>query len=251
MTNARISALAGLFLISLLSPFAQAELNDGVTLYASFNSSARPDVQAGPSAKAPAAKFVEGKVGQAVEVGSEGLSLQVGGGSFNRTRGTLAFWIRPDWDGNAIIGNKAVRYIFDVEHMRLCHYPEDKATYFMTMALRNEKYEWDYSSRVRSIMDWKAGEWHHLVLTWDSQTGAKQIFVNGRLETESTTELLRKEPLPADAKLLIGGRHGAAAFDELAAWNRVLTADEVNLLFEKPEEASRSIAGSSAPSKQQ
>ncbi len=91
--------------------------------------------------------------------------------------------------------------------------------------------------RIPAI-DWKADEWHHVVLNWSNldtgQSNARsQIYVDGKLIGE-----VRDRPLAMQWDLSKAGIYVAINYigllDELAVFRRALTADEVQLLFRQP-----------------
>ena len=60
--------------------------------------------------------------------------------------------------------------------------------FFMTgKVVPDVGFKWDYSLDYNGLRNWKAGEWHHVVLTWDSGIGVKSLTIDGRLVKTSRT----------------------------------------------------------------
>jgi hypothetical protein len=91
--------------------------------------------------------------------------------------------------------------------------------------------------RVPKI-DWKAGEWHHVVLSWRNfdtgrDDGVSAFYVDGRLVGE-----VRGRAIAMNWDVEKAGVYFAVNYigllDELALFRRELTADEVRRLYENP-----------------
>jgi hypothetical protein len=91
--------------------------------------------------------------------------------------------------------------------------------------------------RVPSV-DLKAGQWHHVVLSWSNFDTGKDdaraaLYIDGKLIGE-----VKDRPIAMEWDVDRAGIYVAVNFigllDELAVFNRPLTADEVSLLHREP-----------------
>jgi formylglycine-generating enzyme required for sulfatase activity len=92
-------------------------------------------------------------------------------------------------------------------------------------------------TRLKDV-GFKAGEWHHIVLTWDrfntgQKDGTHTLYVDGK-----KIGTLKDYPIAMDWDIDQARIYFAVNFigllDELAVFNRPLTAEEVTLLHQKP-----------------
>ncbi len=90
--------------------------------------------------------------------------------------GTIAFWLQPAWDGNSqddaqfiSIGDGAIRVYKNVNFLR-----------FEITATDGTK-----ASLGMPINDWVAGDWHHVMPTWDDNTHQMQLIVDGKVESQN------------------------------------------------------------------
>ena len=91
---------------------------------------------------------------------------------------------------------------------------------------------------VRSTNAVNDGQWHHVVLTRDSATGAGQVYLDGVLSATATGRDRRARPLPSPAWR--GSRTAAARATSAAAWIKStfstasISGGEVAMLADKP-----------------
>src|SRR5262249_50734957 len=85
----------------------------------------------------------------------------------------------------------------------------------------------------------KSGEWHHVVLTWSNfDTGKKDahaaLYIDGKLigEAKDREIAMRRDVEKCGIYIPVGY---TGLFDELALFNRELTAAEVAMLHKKPD----------------
>lgn len=91
--------------------------------------------------------------------------------------------------------------------------------------------------RVPKI-DWKADEWHHVVLSWRNfDTGrddaSSSFYVDGRLIGQVGPRAIAMDWDVEKAGIYVAVNY-IGLLDELALFGRELTADEVRLLYERP-----------------
>jgi hypothetical protein len=86
---------------------------------------------------------------------------------------------------------------------------------------------------VKSMSPVNDNMWHHVVMTRDRNTGAIQIFVDGRLTGSATTLIGDKTTVfQAIGRITNSGRpYFRGLIDDVRIWDRVITAAEVTALF--------------------
>ena len=85
--------------------------------------------------------------------------------------------------------------------------------------------------------DYKDGEWHHVTLSWKKATeGGFASYVDGKLVASRDSS---NNDIPVhDAPVYLGtfnalGEYTSGSLDEVAIWNRSLTAQEIELMWNK------------------
>ena len=78
--------------------------------------------------------------------------------------------------------------------------------------------------------DWKAGEWHHVAMTWDKEH--LRIYLDGKMVSETPNNRFLAAPLE-EARLMIGGDETLATIDEV----RILSVARPPVPQGKPYEA--------------
>ncbi len=91
--------------------------------------------------------------------------------------------------------------------------------------------------RVPKI-DWKAGDWHHVVLTWKNfDTGkadaVSALYLDGKLIGEVKDRAIAMDWDAEQAGVYVAVNY-IGLLDELSMFDRALTADEVTQLHDKP-----------------
>lgn len=121
--------------------------------------------------------FAPGRYSQGVLIDSNDMLTYPVAGNLNRTRGAIEFWIRPNWDGADGRGYT----FFEVgqgwlNRMRILKDGANNLRFLL----------WDSSKEYGvgyNVAHWKAGEWHHIGVTWaDTQV---VMYVDGQ-QREST-----------------------------------------------------------------
>ena len=96
----------------------------------------------------------------------------LGTGNFNYARGSISFWVCPAWmpDGPAA---SASRSLLAADNFGLNYQPSRHTLFFMTgTANKQDGYRWDYgTANANQVAAWKAGDWHHVAITWDISAG--------------------------------------------------------------------------------
>ncbi len=229
-----------------LSVVPVAPLAEGLCFYLPLDGDANALVAKGnpmEMAEGVNAVFVEGKVGQGVHCGAKGqhryLAYLVQSPHFlpnvRPEAGTIAFWVRPDWDGGEQTGDR-YRHFFSIRSGLFYLYWHQGALTFSSTSRQLARHHYGPNA---SVAHWKAGEWHHLAVTWQrdptTQRGHKRLYVDGQLVGEAKDVLLDFDLAGA---LIVGGidaeleRIADATIDEFAIWERELSPAEIRQLVE-------------------
>ena len=98
---------------------------------------------------------------------------------------------------------------------------------------------WDgIAMRVNTIERFDGSVWHHVALTYDGSSRASglKIYLDGALATLQTTVDRLSDTIHSDFPFAIGGRerrdYYQGSVDEVRAYNRVLSADEILELYD-------------------
>jgi hypothetical protein len=94
----------------------------------------------------------------------------------------------------------------------------------------------DGFNRVISVNDLPPGNWHHLAVAYDGDTGRAQVYLDGQLAQET---LLKPAMLQTQYDLYMGtrppiGPYFKGRLDEVRIYNRVLTGPEIASLAQAP-----------------
>ena len=243
-TSAFIAALALASSAAWPAPAGQprSELTQGLRLYVPFDRAAVPKFCQGKPDISLAAAFIgAGRVGGGVEVvGSASVSLSALG-NFHRPAGTLAFWHKPMWRPDEPL--KSHRMVLKQSNFQITWYGPKRILFFMTGRTRpGQGFKWDYSVASTTPRSWQPGEWHHVAVTWDAQTGRKRLFLDGTLASEGSTPWLRDDAVRLAETIVLGSPSAQGAYDEWVIWDRVLSDEEIVLVATQPEAAARALA---------
>ncbi|MBN2450885.1 MAG: LamG domain-containing protein, partial [Lentisphaeria bacterium] len=158
--------------IALLGFLGTALAAEPPLLYVPFDGSCVPAVHAaapsrGDGAGWPQLTFGPGVRGQAALLDAD--CRLPAAGHFDTRRGTIAFWLRPLWDGTD-----------PASHVLFCIYGREDLPEpwlhsrwsIVAQGGRLRAWVWGEGDGGRieleaDITAWRAGEWHHLALTWD------------------------------------------------------------------------------------
>ncbi len=98
---------------------------------------------------------------------------------------------------------------------------------------------WDGNAiRVSTIERFDGSQWHHVALTYDGSSRASglKIYLDGALATIQTAVDRLSDTIRSDFPFAIGGRerrdYYQGSVDEVRAFNRVLSADEIFELYD-------------------
>lgn len=156
----------------------------------------------GEVASATGTTFVEGKFGQGVLFDDSDQMTVETADNLNLAQGSVSFWLRPNWDGN----DEAGYVFFEVgdDWFNRLRIMKDEANNLRFMTW-DANAEYDVSTNVAQ---WRAGEWHHVAVSWQGTQLA--LFVDC-VEMDRTASANLPEQLAATINL------GFSAVDPLWA----------------------------------
>ncbi len=212
-----------------------------VVFRAAFDGSLAADGPGGKAAILPRRnanlRFVPSPFGQAVYCGAGAVLEYPGGDNVPHRRGSLAFWVRPDW---SVQTAKSTHVFFREappdrpgDDCRWIWYQIGKSR--LRFDLRDPRDSYVYAD----IGGWRAGTWHFVVQTWDAEAGRFAEYIDGRPITGGSDRgkaFLHPSWTPRPKTFFwIGSRGGRdpamAAFDEVTTYDRMLTAAQVRRLY--------------------
>jgi parallel beta-helix repeat protein len=154
--------------------------------------------------------------------------------NINDTLGTIAVWLKPDWEGN------------DNQSHTLFSYGESAGMFFGKSATNhlqcfiNKGTGADELMVSYDISNWNDGIWYHIACTWDKNAStnpeALKLFINGELVDQNDPSVPASNiHFISDDEFQIGG-HPAdgsinAILDRFIIRDNVLTNEEIMQLF--------------------
>ncbi|MFO0872131.1 MAG: LamG-like jellyroll fold domain-containing protein [Pirellulales bacterium] len=175
----------------------------------------------------------DGVLGQALAVDRVGHIHYPASQSLDPAAGTVEFWIRPSWNGRDAGShvlfeagdnfNNGIQLLVDGAHnLRWLQWGDDPAT---TAVERNVE-----RGVGTSAAWWKAGQWRHVAVTWDTPQHRARLYVDGQLASASD-KLVHIGQLSGKHWTIgaeVNGRFSAdAAFDEIRLSSRARSASEI------------------------
>ena len=144
----------------------------------------------------------------------------------------MAFWVKPEVDFKDL---KKSAILFRAVHLALVYQPHGRAFFMTGKVVPNVGFKWDYSLDCNGLRNWKAGEWHHVVLSWDSGIGVKSLTIDGRTVKTSRTSHF-PSGISANAPLEFGvGFKGVV--DEIYIYDNMRDVNDLNTLYRSPEKS--------------
>ena len=175
-------------------------------------------------------RFRPGKVGQAYAVVTAPLVFPAEG-NFRPDEGSVAFWLSPHFRGD----DKGIYCtFFGAEKWGMIYkYLKHTTLTFGTAKPDRDIY---YDCNVRSIADWRPGQWRHVAATWSRQANARHIYVDGQLAATAPFphhRAFQRGPMFVGGGCQLYPQHLAnALLDEVAAWDQALTPDAVRVVHD-------------------
>lgn len=190
---------------------------------------------AGPAPlRAERLTFVPGRFGEALHLDEGGLLHYRAPAPTLLTRGSVEFWLRPDWDG----ADKREHVLLEIGDPTRPPYATTPGYRLRIAHEAGGLYVWvtDFDDLDKAawanVEDWRAGEWHHVAATWDEQR--LNLYLDGRLAwAEALRVPIRGEaPVIAVGSTVHGESAAQAAFDDLrvSEFPRLGNSDAVRLI---------------------
>jgi hypothetical protein len=146
--------------------------------------------------------------------------------NFNKDKGTIEFWVKPDWDGATLASNRAFFLASQGSGVfTVLAFSTGQGT--ATLRFRIKDANGNAQNVDASVLqNWVAGEWHHVVAYWDmaSQTRRMGLIVDGVPSGEATPPA----GAPCTPATMYVGSYGSlhqsnATIDDFRIYNDVLT----------------------------
>ncbi|MGI6351248.1 MAG: LamG-like jellyroll fold domain-containing protein [Armatimonadota bacterium] len=197
----------------LLVPVCLGVLADGATVFP-FDGAASTDTGLEP-ARAEGLVFVQGRDGQCLRLGPGARLSYPTQGAYDPSRGTVSLWVRPNWNSRDIRGDRLLLSLeedpgYDNAVSLGVYGAEDRCiVYFSNSG--------GVDGAIAPI-DWRAGEWHHVVACWDWELRCRALYVDGSLVGAART----RRAMPSEQstfevgfsrRVLPYGGHGGALCD--------------------------------------
>jgi hypothetical protein len=153
-------------------------------------------------------------------------------GSVQNGAGTIAFWMKPNWDGTDPRNASLVQFRTDDWSNRLQIFKN--GIYLRYLFTDNTGNETNLTVDMEKE-GWVAGDWHHVAVTWgDSLIG---MYVDGQQKSQGT--YLGELDVPSGTELYVGsdrpgGNPGAdATLQDFFVVDRAAPTDEVAEMYNK------------------
>ena len=223
--------------LALALTIAAPSLTDGLTFYLPLDGNLRPAYAYGrDSVTCEAGEYPAGRSGRALRIAPQTSAITFpAAGNLPRSAGTIAFWIRPEWTPtDRSEAAPSGRVMFTAPRFRVMWQKKPNVMFFMTgdVVRAEAGYLWDYAVAPR--IAWPIGEWRHVAVTWDKATGHKQVFIDGQLAAEGTTDRLTGGLWSGQDDASLAEPNAPGDYDELAIWDHPLTAEEIAALATDP-----------------
>jgi len=143
-------------------------------------------------------QFAEGLVGQGQLFDKAGIEY-LSEGNINQARGTLALWAMINWDGTrddiycTFFGLKGWGLLYKYTNQTI-----------MTFGWIKSDAQYHYGCTA-GIEHWKAGDWHHIAITWDAPVGVRRLW---KLTGASPTPSARSLPPASSSASTTSGASG-------------------------------------------
>jgi hypothetical protein len=187
----------------------------------------------------------QGKSGKGVLIQGKGNLVFPAKNHFNFLKGTIAFWVKPNWDGRYDLhgsGKHLLEVIWGNTQsltLLIAAYSPPRIQNLMRLQFNDRG---TYNRRVQSrepftIMQWKPGEWHKVMIFWDftipdNPVKGHQSYLVTKVDDIFTQYLqvapVAPEPMSPHARIIVGQGHvlgrspADAVIDELEIYDTSL-----------------------------
>jgi len=181
--------------------------------------------------------FVPGKFGSAVTVSAFGTLSYPQAGNVSFGDGTVEMWVAPQYSGTNSIytgnpGTPQAQVLFHSSwggsggrELILAIANHGGGPYFYVGAAG----VYAGYPQVSGITAWKAGEWHHLALTYSPSHGRLRLYVDGILANETDANIQFPAAIPSTFTIAgdASGHESAFAVDEVRITNNEMAAGAI------------------------
>lgn len=207
-------------------------------LYVPFDGSADATVAADGYGKGSYTiiRYHPGRKGQAAEIGSRFLPSGLMAPcalNLDKGQGTIELWFCPQWDNTDPKQQRFHRVV--VADEKDWNAPGHTLLNFGSGSVGFHLRTTEDLGVGASVGNWKAGEWHHVVVTWDCTFGLR-LFLDGAQAGERKAAWTVSDVLPS-RRLHLGCEANGTNLcdgwlDDFRIYDRALAPEEVRLAFE-------------------
>ena len=178
------------------------------------------DFSRGSSFAQSTAAATEGRFGRGVRLGRNATVAFVGNdGNFEAAKGTIEFWIKPDWPGDDSNKHSIFSCRFGARgYININMVGNGRIGIAISSG---EGDEWTWRRAEADTREWKPDEWHHVACSWGD--GQIRIFADGSEGSRSVTDARMPDAMPET--LLLSAAE--AVMDAFRISRRMFTADDV------------------------
>ena len=131
--------------------------------------------------------FLPGKWGSALAIATGGVLSYPRAGNLSLTDGTVEMWVSPRYDGTNSVYTQGVNVLF--QYTWGTGGPNELA-----LAINNSGSLFvlagpQAATGNESVVTWRAGDWHHLALTYSTTQGRLRLYADGVLAGEDDTTI--------------------------------------------------------------
>ena len=152
-------------------------------------------------------------------------------GGLNPEEGTVAFWIRMEWDPSTPLTKSLVELVTNTWANR---FEIGMGPTFIRLLLTNSD---GIEQGVGAGIHWMPGEWHHFAASWGEQL--MSLYIDAALLDQKP--YTGSVVIPPDTPLFVGSskrgpsetgpeNQGTVSLQSLSIFQRVLSADEIAML---------------------
>jgi len=229
-----------LVLVSLAQKESAHALEKGMLMHLPFEESTKNAVN-NQDGSAKNVVFKQGKEGKGAYFDKSSYLRFPARGNINYRRGTVEFWLKPNWDGD----DGGYHYFFagnitDARNVNSIH--ASKKRYQGGVILGQIDSKADSTGRAieeavvpggrildpSSVANWKKGDWHHVAFSWDDQKRTLKLYMDGFLRATNDKVVEAAFPSAYESYINIGSSidevvFAEAVIDELRIWNYPLS----------------------------
>lgn len=128
-------------------------------------------------------------------------------GNIKLKKGTMEFWIKMDFSKKPESGKWALYYIFDLPANKNDAQGNTIRTTLVVNEYGSNRYFnvfYGEGKQIQKTIDWSAGQWHHVAVTWDDEEVA--LFLDGqKADSKPANGLMEEQADNLKGDFFIGG----------------------------------------------